>query len=284
MAIQFVGGKTAAKVGATSGDSTIALNSGLTGGIGSAAQANDVVIAVFATGSTADRTLAITDGTNPYTLIASELYQAGTDYDTNLRVAYKRMGSTPDASTTFGPTGNNSDAGAMAVYVFRGVDPTTPLDVTATTASGGSSSKANPPSITPSTSGAYIVCIGAAAHSDGGSSVFTASGLVDFLTIGSNDTNDVMLGIGHKDDWSSGAFDCAAFGNSVFVFFEFENSWAAMSIALRPDPAPPASTGKIKAWNGSAWVAKPVKVWNGSAWVEKPVKRWNGSAWVTTNY
>jgi hypothetical protein len=44
------------------------------------------------------------------------------------------------------------------------------------------------------------------------------------------------------------------------------------------------STGDLKVWNGSAWVAKPVKVWNGSAWVVKPAKQWNGSAWVVTNY
>lgn len=44
------------------------------------------------------------------------------------------------------------------------------------------------------------------------------------------------------------------------------------------------STGKIKVWNGSAWVAKPLKVWNGSAWVTKPVKHWTGSAWVPTSY
>jgi len=45
-----------------------------------------------------------------------------------------------------------------------------------------------------------------------------------------------------------------------------------------------SGTGKIKTYNGSTWVAKPVKVWNGSAWVTKPVKVWNGSAWVQTNY
>jgi len=44
------------------------------------------------------------------------------------------------------------------------------------------------------------------------------------------------------------------------------------------------TTGQVKIWNGSAFVAKPVKVWNGSAWVIKPLKRWNGSSWVTTNY
>ena len=44
------------------------------------------------------------------------------------------------------------------------------------------------------------------------------------------------------------------------------------------------TTGQIKVWNGSAWVAKPVKVWNGSAWVIKPLKFYNGSIFVTTGY
>lgn len=44
------------------------------------------------------------------------------------------------------------------------------------------------------------------------------------------------------------------------------------------------STGKIKFWNGSSYISKPLKYWNGSAWVVKPVKHWNGSIWVTTNY
>lgn len=46
----------------------------------------------------------------------------------------------------------------------------------------------------------------------------------------------------------------------------------------------PSSTGKIKVWDGSSFIAKPVKVWNGSSWVIKPVKVWNGSSWTTTNY
>jgi hypothetical protein len=44
--------------------------------------------------------------------------------------------------------------------------------------------------------------------------------------------------------------------------------------------SPPLSLGKVKVWNGTAWVDKPVKVWNGTAWVDKPVKVWNGTAWV----
>ena len=42
-------------------------------------------------------------------------------------------------------------------------------------------------------------------------------------------------------------------------------------------------SGRIKVWNGTAWVKKPIKVWNGTSWVVKPVKRWNGTAWVATN-
>jgi hypothetical protein len=61
---------------------------------------------------------------------------------------------------------------------------------------------------------------------------------------------------------------------------------AAIEIGLIPieAPAPSGSSGQIKYWNGSAWIAKPVKVWNGSAWVVKPVKFYNGSIFVTTGY
>jgi hypothetical protein len=225
--IRFVGGATASKVGATSGDTTIALNSGLTGGIASAVSPGDLVIAAFGTGSTADRTLAITSG---YTLIGSEQY-ANDTFDTNLRCAYKFMGATPDTTTTFGPTGSTSDAGAMAVYVFRGVDPTTPLDVAAVQATALNTSRVVPPDITPSTVGAFPVVIGAAAH-NGGTDTFTSSDLTDFRTVGGNDTNDVTLGIGHQDNWSSGATNFATWGHSQADSTSF--CWAATTIALRP--------------------------------------------------
>jgi hypothetical protein len=224
--IQFVGGNTSSKVGATSGNTTISLSSGLTGGIASAAAEGDLVIAAFASGSsTSSRTLAITDGTNNYTTI--EKMVDGAPVDAHLRVAYKFASG--DTSTTFGPTGSTNDAGAMAVYVFRGVDSTTPMDVTHTTASGSGTTNANPPSIEPVTAGAFIVCVGASGHLSG-ADTFTSSDLTDFQTDGANDSNDVTLGIGHIDNWTSGAFNASAFGgvpnNSA--------SWVAMSIALRP--------------------------------------------------
>lgn len=42
----------------------------------------------------------------------------------------------------------------------------------------------------------------------------------------------------------------------------------------------PLRDGQVGAWDGSAWVRKPVKVWDGSAWVTKPAKVWDGAAWA----
>lgn len=234
--IQFVGGNISRKAGATSGNTTIALNSGLTGGIASAAQSGDFVLGVYATASTADRSLSITDGSTAYTLIASELY-SNVAVDTNLRCGYKFI--TGDTATTFGPTGNSADSGAMAVYVFRGVDTTTPLDVAAQSGTG-SVNESNPsvPSgspITPVTYGAFIVSIGAMAlvGLSAGDVFNTPSELVDFLRIVGVDTNNVALGIGHKDDWTSGSFSVPQMvqPNSGT---EVAGSYARMNIALRP--------------------------------------------------
>jgi hypothetical protein len=229
--LEFVGGAISAKAGATSGNSTVALDSGLTGGVSSAAEAEDLVIAVFSSGSTADRTLSITDGTDDYTLIGSELY-ANDSVDVNLRVAYKFVSG--DTAVTFGPTGNADDGGVTAVYVFRGVDQGTPLDVTPTTATGTDTVLANPPAITPVTPGAFIVCVGAGASLATGSTTFASSDLTGFRTIYSSDLNDNYLGIGHKNNWVSGAFNAAAFTLATGSDSS-GGSWAALTFSLRPE-------------------------------------------------
>jgi hypothetical protein len=233
MAIQYVGGNTAVKVGATSGNTTVSLTT-LTGGISASAAINDVVIAVFSTGSAANRTLSITDGTTAYTLIATELYSNGTTYDTNLRVAYKKL-TAADTTVTFGPTLNAQDAGAMAVYVFRGVADAI-FDVTTTTATGTGTGRPTPPAITPVTSGTFIVCVGASAAGTG--AVFTTATLSSFRTVTSPDTNDAMLGIG-QFAWTSGTYTPAQFGGGTT---NAADSWAAMSIALREFRTPITTT------------------------------------------
>lgn len=224
--IQFVGGNGGTQVGATAGSVSVSLTA-LTGGIGSQAIANDLVIALFTTGSQADRILSITTG---YTLIGSELY-VNEMYDINFRIAYKFMPSTPDTDVTIGNTGNANDAGAHQVMVYRGVDLVTPLDVAAVSATGIDTAVPNPAAITPATGGAVIVVAAGSAH-NATTGVFTASQLSEFVTRVQDDTFDTTLGIGNYYDWVSGSFDPNAWtfsGADVNTY-----SWAAMTIALRP--------------------------------------------------
>lgn len=223
--IRFVGGNTDSKAGATSGNSTIALNSGLTGGLASSVSDGDFVLAVFATGASADATLSITDGSNNYTLIDSELYSTGS-LDVNLRVAYKIVSG--DTATTFGPTGSNFEAGAMAVFVFRNVDSANPLDVAAVSTTGTGSLLPNPGSIT-STQGSWIVCVGASSDSSANGTLSNSS-LTGVQAVSGSDGNCVHLALGYKDNSSGGAFDCPAF---TFSLADGSWAWAAMSIALR---------------------------------------------------
>lgn len=274
MAIRFVGGATAGYAGAFSGNTALALNAGLTGGTRSSVQQGDLVIAVLASAATVNATLSITSG---YTLAGTELYSNGSNFDTNLRVAYKFMGATPDTSTTFGPSGATDSGKVTAVFVFSGVDPVTPLDAAVASTTGAGQNYPDPGPITPVTSGAVILCIGAMSEGNGSAGLSNNGQYSTFSYVSGDDDNDIHLGLGIKTDWAGGAFDPAAFSGSGA---ENSGSWSALTIALRPA----IPSGSVKVWTGSAWVAKPVKVWNGSTWVTKPLKRWNGAAWVTSNY
>lgn len=228
--IRFVGSKFQALAGATSGTTNISLSSGLTGGIASAVAADDYVFAVFAVGSTADRTLSITDGTTGYTLLGTELY-SNDNFDANLRVAYKKMGSTPDANTVFGATGATADAGVIGVYVIRGLDLTTVLDVAVVTTTQQNSSTTDPPSVTPITPLAWTLHVGAGAHDGTLTSYTNVPALLDFLQQAGSGTNSILMWIGHTVDWASGAVNPAALTGNVSVN---TSATGTMSIALRP--------------------------------------------------
>ena len=256
MAIQYVGGNTGTWAGDTYGNNTVSLTA-LTGGLASSASSGDFVVAAYATNSFDNGTLSITDETNAYTLVASE-----TD-DTNLRVAYKRL-TGADASVTFGPTGSVEEAGAAAVHVWRGVDPTNPLDVAAVTAVASTtfSGQPNPAAITPTTTGAVIIAVGGAAAATG--AVFTSSDLSNFRTATSEDDCDAMIGIGSKD-WTSGSFDPAQFGGGTTGPGD---SWAAVTMALRPEPMKytmPSDSGSFQATGSAAGSLQGIRLLSAEA-------------------
>ena len=221
--IEYVGGYVEGFVGTTS-DVTISLTS-LTGGLASAPAAGDLVIVYFGTGSTADRNLVVSG----YTEIV-ELY-SNDSLDTNLVVARKFMGGTPDTSFTLtGGTGSANDAGAVAIQVWRGVDTVTPLDVSDKTLTGINTILADFENIIPVTTGAIILAGAAGAHNNN-TGVYSSSNLTAFLTALGNDNTDVTIGLGYYV-WTSGSFTPNRLTFSAANSTAF--SYASCVLALRP--------------------------------------------------
>ena len=227
MPISYVGGQEGGRAGSTA-TSVITFN--LTGGSNTTPQANDFVIITAVVGS---------QGRNPAQAISGytalgQLNPTATTYDTSLNVSYKRMGSTPDTTFTLPSTRNIADAQSWTVQVFRGVDPTTPFDVSSVPATGTGTSRPNPASISPSTAGAWIVICGGGAAQTGANYTAPANFTTNFLTGFDADTNDSLIGSGYWSGWTSGSVDPAAYtGGSNTA----NDSWAVYTIALRPEPS-----------------------------------------------
>lgn len=222
MAITYVGGTQA---GLGTGNTTISLTT-LTGGIASAPAANDIVVVTVAVGYVGDLSVGVL--TSGYTEI-SELWSNDV-VDTNLSVSTKIMGATPDTSVSVTGRGVTTAGGVAIVQVYRGVDLTTPLDVTPTTASTINTVLPNPPAITPVTSGALIVAIGAGAHTRD-LAAFSASYLSNFSYAIYNSTQDITAGMGNIT-WTGGTYDPAIWTFERTDSVDYSN--ASVTIALRP--------------------------------------------------
>lgn len=98
-------------------------------------------------------------------------------------------------------------------------------------------------------------------------------GDASFLVTANVETTDLIQGFA-SDGIQVGTTSNVNGGGNALYNVAFKESSAA----------PPATTGQIKVWDNTAFVAKPGKVWDGSAWVTKPVKYWDGSAWTETSY
>jgi len=191
---------------------------------------NDIVL-VAVGGSRSNWAVGVlTDG---YEEIA-ELYATSTN-TINLSLNWKRMGATPDVSVQCLASGQTSTDLLCIVYVLRGVNTTTALDVTSTTATGSGSHDPNPPAITPITSDAFIVICGACSNyaaSGGDTSVTAPSGYTNQVLLPStNVTNDSTLMMASKA-WTIGTEDPGAW--NVDVGIDGADAWAAVTVAFRP--------------------------------------------------
>lgn len=227
--ITYVGGQTFSAVGQSSSNTTVTFS--LTGGTNTTPADGDLVIVY--TASTAQNspptTSIATSGYNTTTITSTD------NFCTSLTVGYKTMGSTPDSTVLIGPTGSSASPITVAIQVWRNVDSVLPIDKAIATATGISSVLCNPPSITPATSGAIVVAGGSGATSNTTNGTFSSSNLTSFNTIGITSGgasgSGSIIGLGYYE-WTSGAFDPAAFTYSVSD--SPANCWAAVTLALRP--------------------------------------------------
>jgi hypothetical protein len=227
MAIDYVGGQTA---GRTNASSALQVTFSLSGGLASTPAAGDLVIVTCVTGSAAGNpAMAVTTPTG-YTALG-QLNQSATTADTSMNVSYKIMGGTPDANVTIPGTTNNAWGEAYAIQVFRGVDTSTPMDVTAVSAGGTGTGRPNPGSITPSTAGAWVIICGGGAAGTGATYTAPTNYTTDFLTANGADSTDAMVGCGYWSGWTSGAEDPAAYTGGTTGA---NDSWTAYTLALRP--------------------------------------------------
>ena len=143
-------------------------------------------------------------------------------------------GPTPDTGVTLTNSWSGGSAFLVAVYVVRGRHASTPVE--ASTSATGTTAAANPPSVTPTTAGAKVLAVAAAA-ADAAAGAYNwtppawGNLVVDSFDPGNDATGLIaFLAIG-LIDWTSGALDPAAVSTAIS---NTAHSWAARSLALRP--------------------------------------------------
>lgn len=187
-----------------------------------------------ASGANLTMSLPVGDESGTYTELTADLFNTDTR-SANGRAAYQWVDGTPDGSITVPGAGTAAYAAGVVVGAYRGVDPDTPLDVAVQTATGGNTAASDPPSITPTTTGARVVagwfCSGPTTQTHFGLvSPFTAVGGLGSGSGGGGSTAGMSISMGvHPDEWTSGAVDPGAYpGGGV------QNAWVAFTAALRP--------------------------------------------------
>lgn len=223
------------RLGGTGATITLDFTGGIqtdTGGIGGAILQNDVIFVAngWATSATDQNPGVSTSG---YTEI-DDLFITNTRA-ANLSLDWKAMGSTPDTSVDANGPNAAGNGGVAIALVYRYVDPTNPLDVAYVTANhsakGSGNALADPPSITPVSTGAAVLTVVGATGDTTPASINAPSG----PTTRAGQTNGGSsrgFRIGCADiAWTSGAYDQAAWTTSESAA---SDSWIAMAIALKP--------------------------------------------------
>jgi hypothetical protein len=199
--------------------------------------AGDFVIVAYGTSVGVDQDISM--ATAGYTEVA-DLYANAGAADANLGVFRKFLTVPLDTAAAPTTVTGSSVSNIATAFVFRGVNSVSPLDTTVATATGTGSSLPDPGAVTPVTPGAWIVVIGEGSHPGTvGGVAYTLPADLSATTnhwrsgAADGETNNVILGVGLKTDWASGAFDPAVWtGGTTGV----NDGWAAVTLVLKPGP------------------------------------------------
>ena len=141
---------------------------------------------------------------------------------------WKIMGATPDTDITIAAAAS-TEFMACVLQVWRGVDTTTPNDVTPTVASSGAGMP-DPPSITPTTNGCLIVAFGALDDDNVASEVGAPSGYSNLLASdNSSNADNATSMIASMEQATAAAENPGAFTSTTGT-----DAWRATTVALRP--------------------------------------------------
>jgi hypothetical protein len=223
---------------------------------------NDLIIVAYGNGDNDATNPSLTMTTAGYTnLLGSTLHGNNAGGDASLAIFYKlHNGSDTQAVCAAGGTGTDSASGA-ALQVFRGVDTSTPFEVTSTTATGTTGGDPNPPSISTFTEATSAVVIAGAVAS--ATSPLTLTAPTNYTTNPQNgtgtDTFSISTGLAYRLSGASDPEDPGVFTDSGAGV-----GWAAVTMVLKVAPvgfAPPFKRTDLKVqvmrdddpWSFTGW-------------------------------
>lgn len=213
---------------------TVSLTSGFFGSGGRTPQVGDFLMAIHGVATNAGGDLSLSIQTPGFTKLA-DIYSPAT-YSSHVAISYQFItGSVPSTITVNG-AGGSQGAQSCNLYVIRGVNTTTPFDVTFTSTTSTGITW-DPPAITPVTPGAWIVVGGFIAGELGPNNPgFSPPGdLVNLTGWGVPSFSSPPYGGqrgGMFTSWTSGSYNPGAWTPSYTA--TTASSWCAVTMALRP--------------------------------------------------
>jgi hypothetical protein len=212
----------------------VGFTSGFFSNAGRVPQIGDMVLAIHGVATDIGGDLTLSMATAGFTKIA-DVYSPST-YSSHVAISYRFLsGTIPSLYSVTGVGGSNAGQ-SCNLYVLRGVNQTTPFDVSFTTATS-TGITFDPPPITPVTPGAWVV-IGGYIAGELGPNNTGFSPPPDLVNLSGwgvpNFANPPYAGQrgGMFTNWSSGSYNPGAWTPGYTA--TAASSWCAVTMVLRP--------------------------------------------------